>query len=409
MRDSGGAVHGRRVGGSLRVLQVTGIPITALRFVVPLARALAEAGDEVEFATGPGSGVEALEAEGFPVHRLPISRSIYTWRNLHALGALRSLIRARRFDLVHAHTPAAAIVTRLAARGPGVNVVYTMHGSFWEAGVPAWQRAVFTRTERWLGGWTDLIFTVNPEDAADCVAKARVPAERVRALPAGGAGVAPEFLLDERSAAVLRQRARERLGLTLGAPVIGYFGRTAAAKGMGTLVRAFARVAAEEERARLLVVGGALEGERDAYSRERFLRELGSPGREAVVWRGFQDRVAPLVAATDIVVLPSWREGFGMSLAEAAALGRPAVATQTRGARSVVEPGVTGILVPVNDAEALADALLRLVRSPELAERMGAAARRRARERFTRAAVLSAYLQGYRALRSAGSPSAAPP
>jgi glycosyltransferase involved in cell wall biosynthesis len=409
VRDSGGAVHGRRAAGSLRVLQVTGIPITALRFVVPLGRALAEAGDEVEFATGPGSGLEALEAEGYTVHRLPISRRVYTWRNLHALGALRTLIRARRVDVVHAHTPAAAILTRLAARGPGVSVVYTMHGSFWEPAVPGWQRAVFTRTERWLGRWTDLIFTVNAEDAADCVAQARVPAERVRVLPAGGAGVAPEFLLDGESAALLRQRVRERLRLTVGARVIAYFGRTAAAKGMGMLARAFARVAAEEARARLLVVGGALEGERGAYSRVRFLRELGSPGRAAVVWRGFQDRVAPLVAASDIVVLPSRREGFGMSLAEAATLGRPAVATDTRGARSVVEPEVTGILVPVNDAQALADALLRLVRSPELAGRMGAAAQRRARERFTREAVLAAYLEGYSVLRPTGSPSAAAP
>jgi glycosyltransferase involved in cell wall biosynthesis len=390
----------------MRVLQVTAIPITALRFVVPLAQALAEVGDEVEFATGPGSGLEALEGQGFPVQRLPISRGLLAWRNLHALGALRTLIRARRFDLVHVHTPAAAIVTRLAARRPGVRVVYTMHGSFWEAAVPRWQRALFTRTERWLGRPTDLVFAVNAEDAADCVAKARIPDERVRTLPAGGAGLAPEFLLDEESAEALRQRARERLGFSPDLRVIGYFGRTAAAKGMRTLARAFARVAEQEERARLLVVGGALEGERGAYSHERFLREVGSPAGAAVVWRGFQDRVAPLVAASDLVVLPSRREGFGMSLAEAAALGRPVVATETRGARAVVEPGVTGSLVAVDDVEALSKALLELLRDPELAARFGAAARRRARERFTREAVLSAYLEGYEGLRVAASPSA---
>ena len=388
----------------MRVLQVTAIPITAERFVVPLAQALIDARFQVEFATGPGRELETLESRGFRVHRLPISRRVLAWRNLHAVGALRALIQAGRFNIIHVHTPVAATVARLAARGQGVRVLYTMHGSLWGAGVRGWRRAFFTGIERALGRGTDFVFTVNAEDADDCVRRARLPGEQVVTLPAGGAGVAPEFFQDEDASNVLRRRARKQVGLEPNLLVVGYVGRTVAAKGMRTLARAFGLIARQEHRARLLVVGDALEGDRGAYSEARFLREVGPPSADRVLWTGFRDRVAPLVAAMDVVVLPSLREGFGMSLAEAAALGRPVVATETRGARAVVEPGVTGLLVPVGDTAALGGAVLGLLTNPDRAAQLGAAGRRRAAERFTREAVLRAYLERYDTFRAAAPP-----
>jgi glycosyltransferase involved in cell wall biosynthesis len=343
--------------------------------VVPLAQALREAGREVEFATGPGLGLDAIEAHGFLVHRLPISRNLLTARTLHAVGALRSLTRAGGFDVVHAHTPAAAAVTRSAVRRLSTRVLYTMHGSFWGAGVPAWQRVLFSLMERRLGRWTDFVLTVNREDATDCVGRAGLPEESVRVLPCGGAGVAPEFFLSDEERDGLRRMTRERL--------------------VSTLARAFKRIAGEEKRAWLLMVGGALERERAAYSRERFLGEVGEAATSRVVWLGFQEHVPPFLAAADLVVLPSHREGFGMSLAEAAAAGRPVVATETRGARAVVVPGETGSLVPVGDAEALANETLRLVGDRAEAARQGLAARRRADQHFTRERVLAAYLEVY--------------
>ena len=132
----------------MRVLQVTAIPMTAVRFVEPLMQSLRRSGYEVELACGPGRGLQAVEAEGFPVHTVPISRNVLNWRNLHAVGATRALLRSGNFDFLHVHTPVAATVGRAAARGTGVRVFYTMHGSLWGSGASARSRARYHRDVR---------------------------------------------------------------------------------------------------------------------------------------------------------------------------------------------------------------------------------------------------------------------
>lgn len=387
-------------GPRRRVLQVTAIPTTMELFVLPLARALRSQGFEVELATGPGDRLSGLEAQGFRLHRLPISRSPLSWRNLHALGAIHGLLRAGRHEIVHTHTPAASTLVRLAA-GSKQTVFYTMHGSLWGDGVPRWRQALFTSLERRLAPRTDRVFVLNPEDLADC--RRRAGYDEAILLPAGGAGVAPE-LFEIGSDPERRDRARVRARAELGASpddlVVGYVGRTVERKGLGLLADAFARILPRHPASRLVIVGDAVRGDRRAFSRERFLGRMGPSARARTHWLGFRERVASWIAAMDLVVLPSWREGFGMSLAEAAAVGRPVVATSTRGARAVVEPDVTGCLVPIGDPDALAAAVSALLGDAGRRQAMGEAAQRRARARFSRDRVLAMYLAEYGRVRS---------
>ena len=293
----------------MRVLQVTAIPVTALRFVTPLARALADCGHEVAFATGPGRGGDALRAEGFTVHRVPISRNVLDWRNRGATRQLRYLVESRGYDVVHAHTPAAGTVARIAARKSAAARLYTMHGSLWGRGVDRGRQGLYTLLEWALGHTTDLVFTVNSEDAADCVVRARIPESRIVKLPCGGAGVDPSFFVDDATLKLLRHEGREEFGLRPEDPLIVYVGRTVAAKGMGVLARAFARLNRQHRDARLLIVGAPLEGDRRPYNEERIRREVGKEAADNVFWAGFQDDVRRYLAAADVVVLASHRGG----------------------------------------------------------------------------------------------------
>jgi glycosyltransferase involved in cell wall biosynthesis len=163
--------------------------------------------------------------------------------------------------------------------------------------------------------------------------------------------------------------------------VVTCLGRLTPWKGHRTLLHAFAQVAAARPEARLLVVGEvAFWG--DEYGKELhgLTERLGLT--ERVVWAGFRSDVAELLRLTDVMVLPSRNEPFGRVLIEAMATGKPVIATDSGGAPEIVVPEETGLLVPPENAEALAAALLRLLGDGDLRRRMGEAGVARAREHF---------------------------
>jgi glycosyltransferase involved in cell wall biosynthesis len=171
------------------------------------------------------------------------------------------------------------------------------------------------------------------------------------------------------------------LGLPAGAVAIGYVGRLVEEKGLGELAAAWTRLAGADPRLHLVLAG---EGGYEAELRRR----LGKDSR--VRWLGYRRDVPAVLAALDVVVLPSWEESFGIAAAEAMAAGRPVVATRTGGLAEVVgEDG--GILVPCRDSDALAGALARLVADPDLRGRVGRAGRVRVVARFTEERMVAGF------------------
>lgn len=169
-------------------------------------------------------------------------------------------------------------------------------------------------------------------------------------------------------------QAREQLDLQDG-PLIGVFGRLSPEKGQETAIQAMVRLRAKHPAARLLLVGRGRE--------EARLTELTSSlGLDQnVVFTGFQADIRSLMAACDVVVVPSRKEGFGLTAVEAMALARPVLASRVGGLPEVVEDGRTGLLFPVNDTAALAEMLEGLINNPARAEELGQQGRQRV-ERF---------------------------
>ena len=147
------------------------------------------------------------------------------------------------------------------------------------------------------------------------------------------------------------------------------------AKGHEVLIEAVPALKARVPRARVVLAGA---GEREAA-----LRRLACPYGDAVLFLGARRDIPELLAASDLVVLPSMAEGLPTALIEAAAAGRPVVATRVGGAPEVVKQGRTGILVPPNNPAALADAMATLLLDPERAQRLGQVARQLAKQRFS--------------------------
>jgi glycosyltransferase involved in cell wall biosynthesis len=301
----------------------------------------------------PEPGSLSLERQGIPVRHLGRGRF-----DPRILTDLVRLARERRARILHVHGYAAADFGRLAARRVGAALV--LHEHFADPRMPAYQAVA----DRALASLTDRAIAVSASTREFLVHQRHVPAARVRLIWNG----APldEFapVSADKAAAVRRE-----LGLPAEAVVIGSIGRLNEQKGHRYLIDAAARVLAAAPTARVLVVG---DGDLASPLREQ-ARALGIADR--VVFAGHRDDVPAVLGAVDVFCISSTYEGTPLTLFEAMAAGKAIVSTAVDGCREVLEDGLTGLLVPPRDADALAAALGRLVVDPGRRQALARAAR----------------------------------
>lgn len=192
------------------------------------------------------------------------------------------------------------------------------------------------------------------------------------------------------------QAARRALGLAPDGLAVGIVGRLIEQKGIADAIDAFARVAPGRAGVELLIAG---EGPaRRALER----RAATSPSGERVRFLGWRSDRQAVMCALDLLMAPSLREGFGLAVLEAMALGIPVIATRVGGLSELVAEGETGLLVPPADPPALAAALHRMLEDPALRRRLGEAGRARARRDFTIGRMAEETLAVYREFSGAG-------
>jgi len=359
----------------MKIAQLCAVDFTLYHFLLPLMRGMRDAGHEVVGIAGDGPFMDKVRAEGFRVEAIAIDRSFNVVRHLASARRLKALFRRERFDIVHVHTPVAALVGRWAAWRAGVpKIVYTAHGFYFHERMAWPKRAAFVALE-WLGGrLTDVLFTQAEEDAATA---RRLGLIRGRIIQAIGNGVDPKHFHPPADP-VARERLRQSLGVGegrgTGRVVILMVGRLVAEKGYVELIEAMKSVDAD-----LWVAGDRLPSDHaDPVEPAIRAAERDPVLQLRVRFLGYRADVPDLMRAADIYALPSHREGMPRSVIEAMMSGLPVVGTDIRGTREEVVEGETGALVPVNDAAALASALNRLVNDSGLRAAWGAAGRARA-------------------------------
>jgi glycosyltransferase involved in cell wall biosynthesis len=302
---------------------------------------------------------------------------------LASILALRRLHRRIAPDLVHHVALQATILGSLAALGRPVARVNAITGLGYafiaETRKARIVRAVIGRLLRFLVDRRRSVALVqNPDDRA-LLQGLGIAAQRIALIPGSGVDVDRLVPTPEPSGPV----------------TLGFVGRLLDDKGIRVLVAAHRLMRAQGSTVDLLIAGtpdpanpaSVPHTEAEAWGRE--------PG---VTWLGHVNDIATVWARAHIAVLPSRREGLPKSLLEAAACGRPMVATDVPGCREIVRPGETGLLVPYDDARALADAIERLAASAVLRARYGAAARKLVVEKFSAAAIGGQTVDLYRRL-----------
>jgi glycosyltransferase involved in cell wall biosynthesis len=322
-------------------------------------------------------------ASGIAVQVDPVLRpTIAPASDVRAVRWLTRLLAELRPDVVHTHCAKAGAIGRLSARRAGIGrVVHTYHGfPFHEFQSPV-RRHAYIEAERRLGRITDVGLCVGTGVAVEAIRRRLLAPERITTI-----GVPVDGVIAADPDA--RREARARLGIPADAVVIGAVGRLTYQKAPEDFVAAIGAIGRPEV-VGVWVGGGELAAPTAARAQ--------SAGR-SVLLAGDRADARQLMPAFDVFALPSLYEGLPTAVAEAMASGVPVVATAVNAVADLVEPGVTGVLVPPAQPEMLASAIRFVLDSPADRARMAAAAKTRIGVRYgTQAladALAAAYLPG---------------
>lgn len=371
-----------------RLLHLTTTDMSLELLLGPQLSAFVEAGYEVHATSAAGEFVEAVEARGVTFHELEHStRSMSVLADLRAAREFWQLCQRLRPDIVHTHNPKPGVYGRIAAKLAGVpRIVNTVHGLYAQPTDPLTKKAVVYGLERIAATFSHAELVQNEEDIPVLVDRLRISRDKVHLL---GNGVDLERF---RPRAVEERAAmRAELGFGDDDVVVGAVGRLVIEKGYVELLEAFRRVVADVPNARLMIVGGYDPEKADSLPEDLVERAKA----DGVVFLGHRNDVEALYCAMDLYVLASHREGFPRSAMEAAANGLPIVATNIRGCRQVVEDGVNGSLIPVNDAGGLAAGLSKLAGDARLRTEMGERALAKAGADFDQKRIIRRSLAAY--------------
>ncbi|MFC7360049.1 glycosyltransferase family 4 protein [Nocardioides astragali] len=351
------------------------IPITAASFYRETLEELGERGYEVHVVTSPGAQTATLADLAQTVHALPMHRGVAPLKDLLGLARWILLLLRLRPAVVLGGTPKAGLLSMMAARITGVpQRTYLLQGLRLE-GSSGTQRRILAVLEKVASRCSHRVVAVSPSLARE-FERLGLNAGRVVAVPHHGSshGVDTQHFAPRPKDPELAAG----LGLELAVPVVVFIGRLTADKGPDTLIRALTSAAERGCVLQLLVIGAQDEPDSAAYL-ER-LQQLGDRVRVRVL--DHIDDVRPYLALSDLLVLPTRREGLPNVVLEAAAMGKPAVTTTATGAIDSVVDGVTGLLVGPDDGDGMGRAIEQLVSDAALRDRMGRASRDRAVQDF---------------------------
>lgn len=310
------------------------------------------------------------QAAGVPAVAIPMRGPV----DLRALLGLRRLMRARRVDLVHTHSSVDSWLATVAARSLHLPVVRSRHVT-----IPILRRRalIYRLAHR--------IITTGEAVAAH-VRRAGVPADRISAISAG-------VDIARFHPGVSGHAVREELGLPPEIGVVGLVANVRGSKGHGIFLEAARAVLRTRPDTRFLIVGDGV-GFDDVRRR---VREMGLEA--SVIMTGFRRDIPEVMAALDVLVLPSTKsEATSQVIPQALAVGTPVAAAATGGIPEIVRDGETGRLVEPGNADALAQAVLSLLEDPEGAREMALAGQAFVRERLSADAAMDATTEVYRAL-----------
>jgi glycosyltransferase involved in cell wall biosynthesis len=376
-----------------KVLLVANTSWYLYNFRLPLIRDLRGRGIDVALVAPHDAYTPMLEAEGFTVHPWLVARSsVNPLSEAHALIDLLRIYRREKPDLVHHFTIKACLYGTVAAKGARVYRVINAVTGLGHVFLGTRKRSRLLRKaikpvyRAAFNARRSMVVFQNADDQEKLIQLGLTDGEHARLIRGSGVDI-NRFKPSADSA------GQFHVPLQLLFP-----SRLIREKGIAELLQACRSLWADGVELELLVAGALDSGNRSALTPAE-LAELRA--NQCIRCLGHVEDMQRVYAASDIVVLPSWREGLSRSLIEAAAMELPIITTDVPGCRDVVDHGISGLLVPQRDARSLVLAIRLLLENPALAKRLGKAARQKVVAEFQVSLVNESTLQQYSRLLAA--------
>lgn len=373
-----------------KICIVATVPNALLMFMKPHIAMLAEQYEVTLITSGVQQDVASLLNENIRLININFSRKISFWQDMTCLIQLYRIFCKERYDVVHSLMPKTALLAMFAARFARVPIrIHTFTGQVWanKKGIARWglklldRFVAFCATGLLADSFSQRSFLID-----ECI----VDENKITVL--ANSSVCGVDIKRFRPDSIRRDQIRAQLGISSDAIVYLFLGRVNKDKGIMDLVRAFAEIAANLPQAHLLVVGP------DEQSLDSTLQLLMSSCLDRFHRIGFVDKPEDYMVCADIFCLPSYREGFGSAIIEAAASGVPAVASSIYGLVDAIKDCETGFLHQPNNIEEIKSALIKLTLDHGLRKKMSKQAIARAHSFFTTDVVVSAMRAYYQNL-----------
>ncbi len=356
-----------------KILMVTTVPVTLCSFLFPFIQHFRSQGWLVDgMACGISDNVKCIEAFD-QIWDVELSRNPLDPRNfLRAPDTIRQIVEKEQYDIVHVHTPVAALVTRYALNGlrkkNKVKVIYTAHGFHFHIGGNPVTNQIFRTIEKLAGAWTDYIIVINKEDQEAARRYNFLPAERIRYMP--GIGVNTGSYDRQQVAEADIDRVRQEMGILPSNSLLLAIAEFTPNKRHKDMIQALAKL--QRHDVHLAFAG---EGPAEFLAEiKQLINELGV--NKQVHFLGFRSDIPTLICASNVLLLTSKREGLPRSIMEALCLETPVIGTAIRGISDLLA-AECGLLVNVGDTQALSDAMAQILDHPAAAQAMGERGKKR--------------------------------
>lgn len=361
----------------------------APRIFLQLIEGLKGEGIDVVMASGPSQQPEEDPqkfSQRFHIPYYPLShlrRAINPLRDTIALFAIIALIRRERPTLLHTHTTKAGMLGRIAGGMTRTKTIHTPHGHLFYGYFGKGKERLYVFLERLAARFCDRIITISEDERREYLRRGVGNEEKVVTIYNG---------IDIRRFPGDKRKVRAELGIAQQVPIVGFVGRLEEVKGPHLFVEAAMEIGNTLPQAHFLMVG-------DGPMKEELMNK--AKGNPHCHFMGHREDIPDVIAALDLLLIPSLNDGFNLAAVEAMASAKPIIATAVGGLPEVVGDG--GILVKPEDVKGLAQEATQLINAPDLRKKIGAEGRKRAETLFDWGVCLQRTLDTYHQVMGMGS------